>query len=98
MRTGRFKASKEADVLVKFVRMRRPLQESEKGRGIAGKANNTGKSMKGLERCDSIFSLNLYSLAKTEAGKISKGYLTKQPEFFQEGSKIPKLRIPCSTG
>lgn len=43
MRTGGFKASKEADVLVKFVRMRRLLQGSEKGRGIPGKTNNTGK-------------------------------------------------------
>ena len=39
--------------------------------------------------CVTTFSLNLYSLARTEAGKVGKGYLTKQPEFLQEGSKVP---------
>ena len=54
--------------------------------------------MQRLERCDSMLSLNLYSLARTEAGRMSKAYLTKQPEFFQEGSKLPKPRVPCGTG
>ena len=53
--------------------------------------------MQGLERCDSLLGLNLYCLGRTEAGKMSKGYLTKQPELFQEGPKIPKLRVPCGT-
>lgn len=56
------------------------------------------------DRCHMMFSLDVYSLARTEAGMRSTDHLTKQPEFFFWSSqnwkypgalvKMPIYRLP----
>lgn len=87
-----------------FVRIGSLLPEWEKGRRIPRKKNNIRENREVWDRCDMMFSLDVYSLAGTEAGMMSTDHFTKQPEFFFWSSqnwkypgalvKMPIYRLP----